>query len=758
MKLKSGEVNTLEKDSIIYNLGDTVNTIGFITEGTVLKSNITNSEEIKSGSFIGVQSLYEGTYNANFSAATDVSIRAIDARSPGTLADFLSENSHLHERFFLHLCRLISQLYEMHNKLYTQAIIIYKFQQTLYEKLEVMSLDQDFSFNKNLSGVTLIKHSFSEQPFYKDYLIFEKYNEIPEKAYMDMRSGKAKLFDSQSQLIRRIYNSYDSLISYVNSLIDELVGDNETSFLKNLSRYVSYLYKNSNEKTSAISLMKNLKDTIKTIEFSLKRKCSINIAVDYFNINSCIKKAEKTKDTIKIPTKVPKSEGSLKTILDYSEISNDEKVEFEELLMTFGRLKDKHSRSDENRKLYKKLTEKYYTLYEKVFLKYVDENSSNKIIDLFLNFGFLDEKLLTKKEIEFLFKTEDIKDSFPCKIYRIKDWLIEVYKGNEFASKNEFDEDYIDYVRHEKKLQGFSKEREETLLNDPVLRVRFEIQNMLQYNNKLLSGNILSFVPFLHSETFESTMEKMYLIPNSINSTILSIREIDYSVFYREFMYADIEARIEKEIIQKEVFPIIVLFPIAGSNGIMWQETTRRKSNSPGRFFMPSFLSSNLEETILKILGSFRWELCKQLYGAAWNNIQTPSLTSKYMDYIQFYRKDRELSPERKEALKAQISRCRNKTNEVFISDYITWVKHESSGAIRLNSVARRILATYCPFSKEIRNNLIKQPLFEKAMLKYNTDKDKKIKEINNRIIALKRKNATITQELIDTQKFYRDL
>ena len=43
--------------------------------------------------------------------------------------------------------------------------------------------------------------------------------------------------------------------------------------------------------------------------------------------------------------------------------------------------------------------------------------------------------------------------------------------------------------------------------------------------------------------------------------------------------------------------------------------------------------------------------------GTAWNDIKVKSLTSEYSDYLQFYRKNRELSEERKEKLKYQIQR-----------------------------------------------------------------------------------------------------
>ena len=95
---------------------------------------------------------------------------------------------------------------------------------------------------------------------------------------------------------------------------------------------------------------------------------------------------------------------------------------------------------------------------------------------------------------------------------------------------------------------------------------------------------------------------------------------------------------------------------------------------------------------------------------------------------------------------------------EIFASDYITWMKYESAGSIRLNKIARRVLATYCPFKKDIRNRLQSQPIFEEAMNKFERDRQKKCKEISLRFKALEKKGAEFTKELKDTQVFYEEL
>ena len=95
---------------------------------------------------------------------------------------------------------------------------------------------------------------------------------------------------------------------------------------------------------------------------------------------------------------------------------------------------------------------------------------------------------------------------------------------------------------------------------------------------------------------------------------------------------------------------------------------------------------------------------------------------------------------------------------EIFVFDYTIWMKFESAGAIRLNKVARRMLATYCPFKKDIRKRISSQPIFEEAMTKFERERLKKCKELMLRFKAIENKGGTIVEELANTQRFYEEL
>ena len=136
---------------------------------------------------------------------------------------------------------------------------------------------------------------------------------------------------------------------------------------------------------------------------------------------------------------------------------------------------------------------------------------------------------------------------------------------------------------------------------------------------------------------------------------------------------------------------------------------------------VPMFSSANNKLMFTKLAGEFRWEMCRREQGVHWNDVTVPSLTSEFSDYIQFYRKNRDISPEMREKIKAQLQSARNSAKGVFVSDYILYIEYESRGSLRLNKVSRGIIFRYCPFPKEKRESLaISAPAFKELVEKYN--------------------------------------
>ena len=190
----------------------------------------------------------------------------------------------------------------------------------------------------------------------------------------------------------------------------------------------------------------------------------------------------------------------------------------------------------------------------------------------------------------------------------------------------------------------------------------------------------------------------------------------------------------------------------------MWQEVGGKNKATPGRFAFPILSNTNIDDMMVKMFGRFRWELCRCIQGMQWNDVKVKSLTSEYMDYIQFYRKNRDLSDEAREKIKLQIQKGRNNSREIFLIDYEMWIKNEANGAMKLNKVAREILATYCPFEKSLREKLGVQRPYEIAMARHGRNSQKKKQEFDLRIRAIQKETAEVPEEIMTTYHFYADL
>ncbi len=184
----------------------------------------------------------------------------------------------------------------------------------------------------------------------------------------------------------------------------------------------------------------------------------------------------------------------------------------------------------------------------------------------------------------------------------------------------------------------------------------------------------------------------------------------------------------------------------------MWQEIEGRKRTTPARMMVSIFQMEDLTNIFIRLTADFRWEMCKRVQGPRWNDVTEPSLTSEYFDYIQFYKKNHELSTDAKEKIKLAMQKAKNSFKEMFIRDYESWVLYEGAGSPRLNKIARAILFTYCPFAKEIRDSLKANPLYKETMERYDVKQGQRLHHLNNLLQKIKNTGAAIPPE-IQTQR-----
>lgn len=445
-------------------------------------------------------------------------------------------------------------------------------------------------------------------------------------------------------------------------------------------------------------------------------------------------------------------------ILEYAGYQDDAIEVISKQIETYRNLPDMLSTDNETYALRKKLTSVFYDIYYKVFIRAVkNEESLTPILEMFLNFGFMDLSYVGEEHAKTLYDLCAHLDICSSEhIYTIYEWLKCIYNGEKEPSKNEFDMNYSAYLADLNKNGKITKEQLKENYSNREMRVEFEIKNMFASVNKVTYGKVTTFCPILCENDLINSIEKMLVTAEKLGNALNEVRKVDYSAFYREVSFSDPEKGINSERIMKEILPDIILMPNAGTKVMMWQEVSGVKSDTPGRIMFPIFTAVDLDELMLEAIGRFRWEMCRRMQGVHWNDIREKSLTAEYCTYIQFYRKNHELSPEAKEKIKSTLIRAKNNYREVFVKDYINWIKFESKGSYRLNKISRDILVRYCPFTKAIRNELKENPLYQASITRFEAETTKKLQRYNGVYNKYIKAGGEITPDLKGNILFYQ--
>ena len=405
--------------------------------------------------------------------------------------------------------------------------------------------------------------------------------------------------------------------------------------------------------------------------------------------------------------------GSLNTILDYAGSDLDTVTSFRQHVHAYKLLSDRASQDQDVALLRRQLTEEFYLLYSLLFTQTLEQPNIPMPVKMFLYFGYVDEELAGLKNAVTLYRmAEAMSDHSDIGVYTFYDWLMAIFRGKKSPSRNEFDQDYSDYI-HKQKVGGNITDAElKALENNPMAKVNYELRNMFPQVNKITFGRITTFCPLFCADDVLKDLESSYVTVSRVSQILEEIRRVDYTAFYRESLDMEHIDVMGKETIHLEYLPDIILMPNVGIRGVMWQEIEGKRRNSPGRMVFSIFHLEDLKTTFTHLTGEFRWELCKRVQGNRWNDVSISSLTSEYFDYIQFYRKNHDLSTEAKEKVKSSLQRAKNSFKEMFVRDYMIWVLFEGAGSPRLNKVARQIMFTYCPFPEDICNTLAQNPLY----------------------------------------------
>lgn len=753
--IKMNAMNQIPKGETLFGEGMTPENVFVVLKGKGILSSSNVCLPVASGDFLGIWDIYEGHYAATCTATEEMTVYAIPAKSPEDIRTMLDGNKEYGGRVTAFFGRCITELYVRAMAYRQEAKNLPEVIGELYRQYCARCKAEEFRAAE-LPAVGKDKAVFTEFPALTEYYLESA--KIPAEVQKSYFSCDSKVVfrhvEEQVELIRHLFGECMKQGVFLRHQGAVLMNGGADNLFFYFSALEEKAVSVESKKTAA--LLKDVTEKKLDELTTLFAKC----AGEPFAAHEK-KRAARKQGTGVVAVGEEPCEHALEQILSYAGVTEEMAAEYTELIKKFVSMEDKTSTEDPARRLRRSLADGFYQLYEIIFKKTygMPEDEIALPIRLFLNYGFIDETLISRSQLLELEKLElapVTTDAEGCHIFTIREWLTWVYEGKREPSKNEFDQEYSEMLREMRKSGQINEEEEKEKFKDYNERLHYEIQNLFRYNHRLVSGQLSIFVPFLYEDLLSGGPERAFLSKQMVQENLDKLRALDFSLFYREFLYMNKELGIEKEYRMAEILPDIILLPTMGSKSLLWQDISCRRRDTPGRFLLPLFAEVSLADLLIRVCGRYRWELCRTIQGAAWNNIQIKSLTSEYTDYLMYYKKNRDISEERKERVKAQLQKGKNNYREVFAMDYEVWMKNESAGAMKLNKVAREIMATYCPFNLKIRTQLMQQPAFEDAMARFRRENARKLRETELRHHALTKNGIELPKELLDTMAYYR--
>ncbi len=749
----------LQNNTTIYNEGQATRIIGVIETGSVIMKHKYFSLTLNEGQVMGLLHLHDCLALTTDTTAEDTTLTAY------RLENTFPDKSILQSDLKLQQASLQTIKYQFNNltKIYLQYREQLKNTSLLHNTLvkkyvalcEKLHVTPKISNNRDETKlVDLLNRTPYFLPYYMDLnKLLEQYSDILSSDYQAFVYGIVlKASEDAVKMKEQIEQLAEAIIVYKDLFFNQEYND----YFRYFSELLSRTHAGTEDYEEAKNLLAALFAGLCQMPFVDKSLLQARMDDQKKKMQTTISRAKDSGNTQAANLSIQNIlSDSMNKILAAANEDDEFVSDFTKHFFAYKELHDKSSNAPNVSQLRHKLTEAFHRLYANLALKYVTGEENSELVKLFLTFGYIDEDLAGFENAEALYKFLKADISADSEqIYTFIGWLQAIYDGKKEPSRNEFDMDYSDFLRSERVAGKITALEEKDMLEDSKAKVEYELKNFFPPANKMTFGHISTYCPFFSSHNLIDTLEKGLLSATRLVSERENIRRADYQIFYKEVVYTNPAVGINAEFIHKEIYPDIILMPNYGARGVMWQEVEGKKRATPCRMVLPIFTPENLRMMFLRLCGEYRWEMCKRTQGSHWNDPSSNSLTADYFDYLQFYRKNNDLSADAKEKVKTLMTKARNSIKEAFVLDYLVFVTYESEGSPRLNKVARSILFNHCPFPAEIRQKLTSNPIYLSVIQRHTSKHEQLSHRMNNLCQKISNSGKDLPDELIQEITF----
>ena len=759
------ETVKFDKGSVIHKQGDPISQILLITAGSVEANFNGHTFLYEHGDILGIMDLSSGIHSSSYVAMSNVTFATYPYKNLSALDTLFKEKPGVAYLMVSSMCRRIYGLLQYKDSLknesgraYNSAGILYKQYTDLCARFGVESTVLD-----EISDLTsFVESDILDQWVSSYYMEMNTVDQTTHKQFFNNRPALALGFIRKAA--DDALSATQACVEYKNYL-EGLVNIYLNIYGTDLFTLISQLHIDAIDISGADSACDRLMAQLIKIMSGMSV-----LDAEFFNSHFGAykekldkKRASRPKsqelvdeEAVIVVGETFDLDSSMEIILRYADCSDELYANFTKSVQEFSKVVDKTSSEDDVHILRRKMTSMFYEIYRSALIRSIKEQDCPTVVKMLLNFGFVDAELAGHENASYLYSiVNNFKGDKIRGIFTLSEWMEAIYKGEKEPSRSEFDIDYTEHLRLLKKEKQIDAVEEKALMSDFDAKLRYELENAFPTVNRVTSGAMSSFCPLLSEHNVMRTLDSALVTPALLNAEFDEILSIDYSAFFRETVYSNQKLNIVNNVITVEAMPEVILLPNIGTRGMMWQEISGKVRTTPSRMFLPTFLQTDLKAVTIQLVGEFRWEMCKRIQGSRWSDVTDPSLTAEYVDYLQFFTKNRDLSQEARDSIRTELSRARNNYRSVFVSNYSDWLKYESQGLFRLNKIASKILYMYCPFPAEIRQKLIETvPRHVELAKRFNVKQFQRIKYLTNLIQRINQGGNAAPKELLEELEY----
>lgn len=488
IRFNPNAVNQFMKGTDLFKEGELVFYVGMVIKGRVIIQNEGARIIIGSGAFLGINDLYAGKYQSTYTALDDLLVYIYPVRRVEELDIILSANKDYHGFMVASFYKIIYEADQIYANIQKNSSELYQFLTDLSTEYQTLAERKGIriSLPEQITNLSLLDGNLE--------LISDRvkyYNECRNlpidvvKAFYSYGNAVTlyQIEDQVNVVNLQLENLKELAREYV-KMAKCLVDESDSCMFKLIAELAVRSGGGTDFNKQIMDIMDSIIEEINKAELFSERMLGVKLAVDrkrmeevyHLLLTSGTGADENTEVYLKYSKQdaiqaMDELEEAFAKILNYAGIKEEQAEQMKEVMLSFLQLKDKSSSEDMPRAIRRRLTDNHYEIYKKVFLKAYHDNKVPRLIDLFLKYGFADDRLLTKEQmLNLYFMKEGMDKKGTSNVYDIKTWLSLIYEGKKQPSKNEFDQDYPEMVASLKKQGRLNDKEALEWMNDPVKR------------------------------------------------------------------------------------------------------------------------------------------------------------------------------------------------------------------------------------------------------------------------------------------------